>query len=197
MGDDSWFVFMDAFGSLHPSLRSSASFSTQPPCRNRGANPTSDSVGPEHRAQPVNESPWSHATPEPSLSDGADGPKSAPADHFARSLRQSSVPRIALIVWLGLADGSHHSRRCRDLASSRAGRDRWGISPASLSHALIRWRHGIPRQHCMRSWLRAVRVLPGNAAKAARSFFPDRFRSLWRPLQPRRRCADRERSGPP
>ena len=45
--------------------------------------------------------------------------------------------------------------------------------------------------------LRALRVLPGKSAWAERSFFPERFRSLWRSLRLGRRYADRERSGPP
>jgi len=112
-----------------------------------------------------------------------------------RSLR-TSAPRIALSVWLVVAGGSHHRRQGREMSSPRTGRDRWGISPVSFSHSSIRWKHGTSRQRCMWSWLRAVRVLPGNAAKAARPFFRDRYFCLWRPLQPRRRCADRERSGP-
>lgn len=45
--------------------------------------------------------------------------------------------------------------------------------------------------------LRAVRILPGKSAKPARSFSWERYCSLWRPLRPARRCADRERSVPP
>ncbi len=69
-----WFSWM-RWVLLHPSLRRLASFSTQPPCRNRGTIPTPDSVGSEHRARPADPSPWSHATP--AQPDGADGPKAA------------------------------------------------------------------------------------------------------------------------
>ena len=48
--------------SLHPSLRHPASSSIERPCRNRGANPTPDSVGSEHRAQHADPQSWRHAT---------------------------------------------------------------------------------------------------------------------------------------
>ena len=70
-GSFSWMSWV----SLHPSLRHPASSSIERPCRNRGANPTPDSVGSEHRARHADPSPWSHATPhKPS---GACGPKAA------------------------------------------------------------------------------------------------------------------------
>lgn len=128
----------------------------------------------------------------------------APADprrpestaRFWRSLRAPN-PRVALKVLLATVRVSHQGLRSRDIASSRSGWARFGISSPALSYSLILPKQRVHRTRCPRSLLRTVSILPGKAAKAARSFFTDRCRSLWRPLLPRRRCADRERSGPP
>ena len=56
-GSFSWMSWV----SLHPFLRHPASSSIERPCRNRGANPTPDSVGPEHRVKPPDPSSWSYA----------------------------------------------------------------------------------------------------------------------------------------
>ncbi|AHF94131.1 hypothetical protein OPIT5_06135 [Opitutaceae bacterium TAV5] len=124
-----------------------------------------------------------------------------PAVHEANTLlHRLSVPRAVMNVLIGppRAEG-HPALRCRLLTSSTSGRGHVELPPASFSIPAGHGRHGvIPRQRQrMRSLPRAVRILSGKSACADRSFFPDRFCSLWRPLQPVRRCADRERSGPP
>jgi len=93
----------------------------------------------------------------------------------------------------------HHAQRCRGLVSSTSVRSHDKFPTASFSRTAYQHDHGLTsrRSQRMRSMLRAVRVLPGNSAKAERSFFPDRYCSLWRPLRPVRRYADRERLGPP
>ena len=93
-GLSSWLIRV----SLHSSLRHPASSSIERPCRNRGANPTPDSVGSERRTKPANQSPWSHATPhKPS---GACGPKPAgtgrpPSEVTADFSSASRADRVA------------------------------------------------------------------------------------------------------
>lgn len=109
---------------LHQEFSFAPSISTPPApssierrCRNRGAIPTPDSVGSEHRARHADLSPWNHATPhKPS---DASGPKVA--DRQARSLR-TSAPRIELNAWLAIVGVSHHRRQYRETTSPRARR---------------------------------------------------------------------------
>lgn len=111
-----------------------------------------------------------------------------------------SIPRTAMSGLIGqLHAEDHPGLRCRLLTLSTSGQSHAELQAASFSISVSHVRHGvIPRQRQrMRSLLRAVRVLAGKSACADRSFFPDRFCSLWRPLQSVRRYADRERSGPP
>jgi hypothetical protein len=129
-----------------------------------------------------------------------DTKRPAPAARWANSLGpRFSVPRAALIVQIGRLSVRHHARRCRETASSTSERGRDEFPVTSFSPPANRSQYGLTANPSrrMRSMLRAVRVLPGNSAWAERSFFPDRFCSLWRPLQPFRRYADRERLGPP
>ena len=114
--------------------------------------------------------------------------------------RRLSIPRAVMNVLIGpLRAEDHPALRCRLLASSTSGRGHGEPPLASFSIPADHGRHGVihRQRRRMRSRLRAVRVLSGKSACADRSFFPDRFCSLWRPLQPVRRYANRERSGPP
>ena len=110
-----------------------------------------------------------------------------------------SIPRAAMNDLLVPLPAHHHALRCHGLASSTFVRSHDELPAASFSHTAYRHEHGLTfsRSRRMRSMLRAVRILPGNSATADRSFFPDRYCSLWRSLRPVRRCADRKRSGPP
>ncbi len=104
--------------SLHPSLRHPASSSIERPCRNRGAIPTPDSVGPEHRAKPADPSPWSHATPhEPS---GACGPKAA----------GTGRPSSEVTADFSSANRAERVARPRRRESSRPAVSRLGIVPS-------------------------------------------------------------------
>lgn len=126
-----------------------------------------------------------------------DCPATREANAFPHRL---SLPRAVMIVLIAPARAeAHPGLRCRPLAPSTSGQGHAERPPASFPIPASHGRHGvIPRQRQrMRSLLRAVRVLSGKSAWADRSFLTERFCSLWRPLQPVRRYADRERSGPP
>lgn len=124
-------------------------------------------------------------------------PATSEANTFPRRL---SAPRAVMNVLIGpLRAEGHPALRCRLLTSSTSGRGHDESPSASFPHPANHGRQGVisRQRRRMRSLLRAVRVLSGKSACADRSFFPDRFCSLWRPLQPVRRYADRERPGPP
>jgi len=117
------------------------------------------------------------------------------ADLQARSLRASG-PQLALSARFGLSEsvitfGS--IVKCR-----RSG-------PVETDAEFLRFRSPLTDPAAARvtpASLHAVLAASsqrssGQRRKGGTSFFRERFCSLWRPLQPRRRCADRERSGPP
>ena len=113
-GSFSWMSWV----SLHPSLRHPASSSIERPCRNRGANPTPDSVGSEHRARHADPSPWSHATPhKPS---GACGPKAA----------GTGRPSGEVTADFSSANRAERVARPRRRESSRPAVSRLGIVPS-------------------------------------------------------------------
>lgn len=181
-----------------PTFFQRAETSTDRSCRVRGSRTTPISVARSlplcargrHRAGVNPHHPTTTATKRQPVA-GRGGKRT--------SSQGISIPRTATNAQIGRRTSDCHRHQCRERQRRPSGQQK-ECSSASLSQTREDGsgdRPGFPACRPRVPCLRALRVLPANSAWAERSFFPERFCFLWRSLPLGRRCADRERSGPP